>query len=429
MFILIFVWVLLCSFLILFFIYVLDLPKDESIIVAAFPQSLIVEDLLPEKHDEYHTMLSFFKAKKFDIEKTKKMWVDMLQWRKEFGIDTIMEDFEFKELNEFVKYQPHCYHGVDKEGRPVFIVSPKKDFQKEPFITTTRERCLDYLRQECEKLFAIKFPACTIASKSLIDLTTQIIDVQDIDDEVQRFDWLVDNIYNDNYAMIHGQTFIINASIKFILRWNTVKYNLDRERASKVHVLGNNYQTKLLEIINASELPTYLGGTCTCADQGGCLRSGKGPWKNPEILKMIHSGEASQISQPVKVLNNEEKVEGIDTSTAESRSEAEEGNDIAKAVKGYSHLSLTPVRDENPNNWLDPSDMVMSPTENRMSVLEKLVDEQGKLLTELNTNMGQIKEFLLEFKKKTPPSESTENLVKNAKTEGDGAEFVLVNSN
>jgi hypothetical protein len=40
------------------------------------------------------------------------------------------------------------------------------------------------------------------------------------------------------------------------------------------------------------------------------------------------------------------QVEGIDTSTAESRSEAEEGNDIAKAVKGYSHLSLTPVCDE-----------------------------------------------------------------------------------
>jgi hypothetical protein len=90
------------------------------------------------------------------------------------------QDFEFKELNEFVKYQPHCYHGVDKEGRPVFIARPKKDYRNEPFITTTRDRCLKYLIQEREKLFAIKFPACTIASKRLIDSTIQIIDVQDI---------------------------------------------------------------------------------------------------------------------------------------------------------------------------------------------------------------------------------------------------------
>ncbi|GLJ49329.1 hypothetical protein SUGI_1042830 [Cryptomeria japonica] len=345
---------------------------EEQEAVDNFRQALISEDLLPPRHDDYHMMLRFLKARKFDIEKTKQMWADMLQWRKEYGADTIEDDFEFKELDDVLKYYPQGHHGVDKEGRPVYIERIGKVDVNKLMQVTTIDRYLKYHVQEFEKTINIKFPACSIAAKKHIDSTTTILDVHGVGlknfkqaarDLILR----IQKIDGDNYPETLCRMFIINAGSGFRLLWNTIKNFLDPKTTAKIHVLGNKYQSKLLEIIDASQLPEFLGGTCVCSVEGGCLASDRGPWKDPDIMKLVMNGEVRCARQIVTVSTVEGKTvshgkslymkaKGSDVSTAESGSDVE---DVVspKVHKAPGFMRLTPVHEESKiagqNNYFD----------------------------------------------------------------------------
>ncbi|CAL1384158.1 unnamed protein product [Linum trigynum] len=361
---------------------------------AVIEDILAADDLLPAKLDDYHTLLRFLKARKFDVEKAKQMWSNMIQWRKEFGTDTIIEDFEYNELDQVLEYYPQGYHGVDKDGRPIYIERLGKVEPSKLMEVTSLERYVRYHVMEFEKTLKIKFPACSVAAKRRIQSSTAILDVQgvglkNLTKPARELIMQLQKIDGDNYPETLERMFVINAGPGFKLLWNTVKSFLDPDTVSKIHVLGYKYQSKLLEIVDPSQLPDFLGGTCTCADEGGCLRSGKGPWKDPDFLKMVVNGDASNIRQVLTILDSNGKViarekqcyssmkmKKSDTSAGESGSEVEDIFSPNQTNKKQLLPRLTPVREEARDGGKVSTAVGITEFDEYVPMVDKTVDSE-----------------------------------------------------
>ncbi|KAF2716201.1 hypothetical protein K431DRAFT_289618 [Polychaeton citri CBS 116435] len=235
------------------------------------------------------TMLRFLRARKFNVELSKHMFVESEKWRAEFGggVDNLVRNFDYKEKPQVFQYYPQYYHKTDKDGRPVYVEQMGKIDLTAMRKITTDERMLQNLVVEYEKVADPRLPACSRKAGYLIETSCTILDMKGvgISSAGQVYGYLqrASGISQNYYPERMGKLYIINAPWGFSGVFSIVKKFLDPVTVEKIHVLGGGYQKDLLAQVPKENLPKHLGGTCACP--GGCEMSDDGPWQDSQYAR------------------------------------------------------------------------------------------------------------------------------------------------
>ncbi|QRW01645.1 hypothetical protein RhiLY_00642 [Ceratobasidium sp. AG-Ba] len=279
------------------------LTPEQAQTLETFRKEITAEDyFVPERHDDA-TLLRFLRARKFDLAKAKEMFINCEKWRKEFGVDNIVKNFDFKEKAEVDKYYPQFYHKMDKDGRPVYIEQLGKFDYKAVYKITTQERQLQRLVLEYEKFLNERLPACSEATGHPVETSCTILDLKGVGltnfYNVKDYVMKASKIGQDYYPECMGKFYIINAPYLSLPS-------------------GDFYDKTLLAQIPAENLPKTLGGTSLKAKKAAApaaprprrllshrllnLQLPPSPWMPSALRKIVLDIDRIFVSPPCYVL-------------------------------------------------------------------------------------------------------------------------------
>ncbi|KAI0699119.1 CRAL-TRIO domain-containing protein [Cytidiella melzeri] len=377
-------------------------PKDVSAILKQFRQELVEGDLLHDGDSigtDDETLLRFLRARQFNLKNAKIMWTNCYEWRKSaegVGIDELyrrIDPFDYPERDHVFKFWPLFFHKAsmtmptdpylqpayppqtDKSGRPINIHHFGRINTTELYKGVSPDRFWQAFLVNADSLTREVLPAASAAAGERIDGTFVIVDLKGFGTgqfwQMKHLARGAFQVSQDYFPETMSQLAIVNAPSSFTAIWAVMRPWLAKETVEKVSVLGSNYASTLLKLIDADSLPESLGGKCTCdecgeqgkdkpevggvegqVEMGRCAFSSAGPWLvgRQERKAAWLRGERDIALQPGELDKFLQKV----THTSEEPKTGEEAAPQEEETKAESESSVddnsgppTPAHEQN----------------------------------------------------------------------------------
>ncbi|CAF3014411.1 unnamed protein product [Rotaria socialis] len=234
-------------------------------------------DIEDEDNEWRYEVHRYLRARKWHVTRTIKCILEMIQWRKDHHVDSILEEQETALQVELLrKIVPNVYHGNTKDHLPLYIEKSGLAHVDKILNMFTPEgliRChiyiLEYncqLTRECSRKLGKHVETFAMIS----DLNGCKMDLRKVLHLYRQAVYIDENFYPERL----GHMLIVNPPVIFPILWNLVKHWLDPVTQEKIIVMkkGHETATTLLRYIDSDNLPKEYGGSCnSCPTFPECI--------------------------------------------------------------------------------------------------------------------------------------------------------------
>ncbi|KAH6927614.1 hypothetical protein HPB50_006165 [Hyalomma asiaticum] len=222
----------------------------------------VIADVKKPSHSDAF-LLRWLRARDFDVSKAERMYRNDVEWRKENGVDDMLQSYEIPEI---VKENfPGAVFYPSKDGRPVWLIPAGLDIKG--FVAALTPAVVQ--RHSVYLLEYMEFLKHSSTKKEGKELENQYL-VIDLDKFSLRqvYSWQAIRAITDMLKMMEDhfpecleKCICINAPGFFPVLWKLVRPFMTQRTADKVNVYGKDgWKNVLLDIMDAEQLPAHWGG-------------------------------------------------------------------------------------------------------------------------------------------------------------------------